>query len=85
MTDTPTPRPNIYNRLGGLAAIVMVVCWLALVPALFVIASATASNRAGTVLWGARLAEALVLGGLVCLVLTVAFYALGAWRGGGEA
>jgi hypothetical protein len=62
----------------------MMVCWLSMLPLMFMIGSATANNNLGLVVWGARIAQAVLLGGIILLVLTVAFYALGSWRGDDE-
>lgn len=82
MTEQPESTPNIYNRLGGIAGIVMVLCWLALVPLLFANATAITNNNDGAALWTSRLIEWLMVSGVSGLVLTIAFYTLGSWRGG---
>ena len=84
MTEQPETSTNIYNRLGGVAAIVMILCWLSLVPLLFANATAVTNNNDGAALWTSRLVEWLIVAGVSCHILTIAFYTLGAWRGGAD-
>jgi uncharacterized membrane protein len=80
MSDQPETQPNRYNQLGGVAGIVMMICWLTLVPLMFVMATATANNHIRTAVVGAQVARWLLIIGLTSFVLTVAFYTLGSWR-----